>query len=64
MKIDITQEELDALIRPLEGVVARYESEAGAFIIAGECPGSKIREIERLNGADSATALLDKLLHI
>lgn len=64
MKIDITQEELDALIRHLEGIVARYESEAGAFIIAGECPGAKIRAIERLNEADSAAALLDKLLHI
>ena len=64
MKNDITQEELDALIRHRAGRVARYESEAGAFIIAGECPGAKIRAIERLNEADSAAVLLDKLLHI
>lgn len=65
MKIDITQEELDALIRHLEAILTRYESEAGVFLaIAGECPGAKIRAIERLNEADSAAALLDKLLHI
>ena len=32
MKIDVAQEELDALIRHMEGIVARYESEAGAFL--------------------------------
>lgn len=64
MKIDITQEELDALIRHLEGIVARYESEAGAFLaIEAECPGAQVRAVERLREADSATALLDKLLH-
>ena len=64
VKIDITQDELDALIRHLEAILARYESEAGAFIIAGECPGAKAKAIERLNEADSAAVLLDKLLHI
>lgn len=65
LHINITQEELDALIRHLEAILARYESEAGVFLAnAGECPGAKIRAIERLNEADSATALLDKLLHI
>lgn len=64
VKIDITQEELDALIRHLEAVLIRYESEAGAFIIAGECYGAKDRAVERLREADSAAALLDKLLHI
>lgn len=65
MKIEVTQEELDALIRHMEGIVARYESEAGAFLaIAEECPGAKGRAVERLSVADSAAALLDKLLHI
>ena len=65
MKIEVTQEELDALIRQMEGIVARYESEAGAFLaIAEECPGAKGRAVERLSEADSAAALLDKLLHI
>lgn len=65
MEIEITQNELDALIRHLEGIVARYESEAGAFLtVAEECPGAKDRAAERLRGADSAAALLDKLLHI
>lgn len=65
MEIEVTQNELDALIRHLEGIVARYESEAGAFLtIAEECPGAKDRAAERLREADSAAALLDKLLHI
>ena len=65
MKIEVTQEELDALIRHMEGIVARYASEAGAFLaIAEECPGAKGRAVERLSEADSAAALLDKLLHI
>ena len=65
MRINVTQEELDALIRHLEGIVARYESEAGAFLaIEAECPGAKERAVERLREADSAAALLDKLLHI
>lgn len=65
MEIEVTQNELDALIRYLEGIVARYESEAGAFLtIAEECPGAKDRAAERLREADSAAALLDKLLHI
>ena len=65
MKIEVTQEELDALIQHMEGIVARYESEAGAFLaIAEECPGAKGRAVERLSEADSAAALLDKLLHI
>ena len=64
MKIDITQEELDALIRHLEGIVTRYESEAGAFLaIADDCPGAKDRAVERLRQTGSAAALLDKLLH-
>lgn len=65
MEIEVTQNELDALIRHLEGIVARYESEAGAFLtVAEECPGAKDRAAERLREADSAAALLDKLLHI
>ena len=65
MKIEVTQEELDALIQHMEGIVARYESEAGAFLaIAEECPGAKGRAVERLSEADSTAALLDKLLHI
>ena len=65
MKIDVGQEELDALIGHMEGIVARYESEAGAFLaIEAECPGAKGRAMERLSEADSAAALLDKLLHI
>lgn len=45
--------------------MARYESEAGAFLAAAEeCPGAKDRAVERLSEADSAAALLDKLLHI
>ena len=65
MEIEATQNELDALIRHLEGIVARYESEAGAFLTVGkEFPGAKERAMERLNEADSAAALLDKLLHI
>ena len=31
MKIDVAQEELDALIRHMEGIVARYESEGGGI---------------------------------
>lgn len=65
MKIDITQEELDAMIRHLEAILTRYESEAGAFLaIEAECSGAKDRAVERLRDADSAAALLDKLLHI
>lgn len=65
MKIDITQEELDALIRHLEGIVSRYESEAGAFLAIEEgYTSAKDRAVERLREADSAAALLDKLLHI
>lgn len=65
MEIKVTQNELDALIRHLEFAVARYESEAGAFLtVAEECPGAKERAAERLREADSAAALLDKLLHI
>ena len=65
MKIDITPKELAALIRHMEGIAARYESEAGAFlVIEAECPGAKERAVERLREADSAAALLDKLLHI
>lgn len=65
LTVSITQNELDALVRHLEGIVARYESEAGAFLaIAEECPGAKNRAAERLREADSAAALLDKLLHI
>ena len=65
MEIEITQNELDALIRHLEGIVARYEREAGAFLtVSEECPGAKDRAAERLREADSAAALLDKLLHI
>lgn len=65
MEIEVTQNELDALIRHLEGIVARYESEAGAFLTVAEaCPGAKDRAAERLGEADSAAALLDKLLHI
>lgn len=65
MEIEVTQNELDALVRHLEGIVARYESEAGAFLtVAEECPGAKDRAVERLREADSAAALLDKLLHI
>lgn len=64
MKIDVAQEELDALIRHMEGIAARYESEAGAFLtIEAECPGARDRAMERLREADSAAALLNKLLH-
>ncbi len=60
-----TQEELTDLIRHMQGIAARYESETRAFLaIADECPGAKARAVERLSEADSATALLDKLLHI
>ena len=49
----------------MEGIVARYESEAGAFLaIEAECPGAKGRAMERLSEADSAAALLNELLHI
>ena len=65
MTISVTQSELDALIRHMEGIVARYESEAVAFLaVAEECSGAKDRAAERLHEADSAAALLDKLLHI
>ena len=64
MKIDVAQEELDALIRHMEGIVARYESEAVALLaIAEEYPGAKDRAVTRLNEAGSAAVLLDKLLH-
>lgn len=65
LHIPLTQEELADLIRHMQGIAARYESETGAFLaIADECPSAKDRAVERLSEADSAAALLDKLLHI
>lgn len=65
LHIALAQDELTGLIRHMEGIIARYESEAGAFLTVGEeSPCAKERAIERLNEADSAAALLDKLLHI
>ena len=63
LAIKFTQEELDGLIRHMEGIVARYESEAKAFLTLPDCPGAERRARERLAEADSAAALLDKLLH-
>lgn len=65
MKIDITQEELDALIRHLEAILARYESEAGVFFaVEKDCLGAHGLAVSRLEAARSAETLLDKLLHI
>lgn len=64
MEIEVTQGELDGLIRHLEFALSRYEAEGCAFLAARDCPGAERRGRARLDEADSARALLDKLLHI
>lgn len=61
MKIQISQEQLTAMIEHLGALVFRYESEAASFSAIGES-GCKIAE-ERLQAAREADEIQSYLLH-
>ena len=65
MKIDITQEDLDALTRHMKFAVSRYETESCALLsVADDYVGAKQRAVVWLKELDDASMLLYKLLHI
>lgn len=61
MKIEITQEQLDATISALEDVLARYELEASMFL--RHPAGGDLAE-QRLSQAVEAAKLVDFYLHV
>ena len=60
MKIELTQAQLDAVIKALEDVLARYELEAAAFLRLSE--GHDLA-VKRLEQAKKAAELVDFFLH-
>lgn len=64
MKVNLTQNEITALISCLEDLISRYESEAVALLRIDDCPSIREMALERLGKDESAKVLLDKLLRL